>query len=459
MVIQSNSKRSGVIAIVMDERLSRERAAILTRTINALRQVAKIEILPGSTTEEQCLKKMEEANYDLVLLPWYRYLAWNRVEALWGLTRTSGPTTAGYFCEQLLPYEIGDQAEHLRAIFIDMANLQASEIQTLFKSLHKDLHRSGIKPLVDLDAKIYVENWYGNQGLGNRIDAVLGLSELQDPHWSKRSASIRICLTALWGLIYEEGPGKYESNASTQPKAYFQVSADREIAVLRLGYVVPGWNPKSALSVFWPNLKLPTAPAQILLKYADFLRVHTIAGTNEIEIIVGFFPSAVAEQAHGQVHSLWVEPLAANLFTEPLFEVPSPVAPRLRPLPYGAPKDSALRAVNNEASVKVIELQTLLTKKDATIQQMKAGGVGTAGPLPPPDAESLLEAFQERYFDAKFQIRQLELEIVAMEHRGATPEELANLKNKMAALSNREQAWIKKLSGTIETLKSSSGKK
>jgi len=507
---------------MVDERLSRERGAILTRIINSLRQFAKVELLGGSITEDQLLKKMETTNYDLVLLPWYRYLSWSRAEAFWGLTRTSGPTLAGYFCEQLLPYEIGEHAEHLRGIFLDFANLQTAEVHTIFKSLYKDVHRSGIKPLIDPDAKIYVEHWYGSQGLGTRTDSVMALSEFQDPSWAKRSSSMRICLSALWSLIYEEGPGKTELNQLTTanvPKAYFQIAADREVAVFRLGYSLPNSSSKDAIAVFWPNPKLPAAPAQLLLKYADFVRVHSVAGTNDIEVVVGFFPSAVAEQAHGQVHTLWVEPIAANLFTEPFFEAPGPNAPRLRPLPHGGahvkdPRENNIRAVNSTGSVanqnsgltqrppaanqnsgpilrpstgaanqnsgliprpvtttvaasaneeqpmaKIIELQSIIQKREATIQELKSGGVSTAQPLAPPDPESLLEAFQERYFDAKYQIRQLELEIVALEKRNATPEEINNLKQKMAALANREASWIKKLATTIETFRAAGGKK
>jgi hypothetical protein len=507
LVIQSSSNRSGVIAIMVDERLSRERGAILTRIINSLRQFTKVELLGGSITEDQLIKKMETTNYDLVLLPWYRYLSWSRAEAFWGLTRTSGPTLAGYFCEQLLPYEIGEHAEHLRGIFLDFANLQTGEVHTIFKSLYKDVHRSGIKPLIDPDAKIYVEHWYGNQGLGTRIDSVLGLSEFQDPAWAKRTSAMRICLSALWSLIYEDGPGKTEFNQLTTanvPKAYFQIAADREVAVFRLGYSLPNSSSKDAIAVFWPNPKLPAAPAQLLLKYADFVRVHSVAGTNDIEVVVGFFPSAVAEQAHGQVHTLWVEPIAANLFTEPFFEAPGPNSPRLRPLPHGSayvkdPRDNNIRAVNSPGSAanqnsgpilrpstgaanqnsglvprpvttttaateeqptaKIIELLSIIQKREATIQELKSGGVSTAQPLAPPDPESLPEAFQERYFDAKYQIRQLELEIVALEKRNATPEEINNLKQKMAALANREASWIRKLASTIETFRAAGGKK
>jgi hypothetical protein len=444
-------KKLGTIAIMLDERLSRERGTLLARVINSIRTFATVEMLSAATTEDQVLSKMERGQYDLILLPWYRYLAWTRVDAFWGLTRTSGPTVAGYFCEQVLPYEIGEQAQNLRAILLDFANLQNAEIQVILKSLQKDTSRAGIRPLLDSDAKIYVENWYGAQGLGTRIDSVLSLPEFSEPKWIKRKNSLRISLNALWSLVYEEGPGKGElvPTGAGVPKAYFQVACDREVALLRLCYSMQGWSPKDAISTFWPNAKAPTAPAQLLLKYADFLRVHTFANGCDVEIVAGFFPSACSELAHGQIHSLWIEPMADNLLTERTFEVPGPASPRLRPLPSGAlSKETQIRGVGD---AKVIELQSILKKKEELIQELKSGGVGTSAPLPPPDAEQLLEAFQEKYFDARFQIRQLELEIVEMEKKGASSQDLTNIRLKMEALANRERSWIKTLAGTLET--------
>ena len=40
-----------------------------------------------------------------------------------------------------------------------------------------------------------------------------------------------------------------------------------------------------------------------------------------------------------------------------------------------------------------------------------------------------------------------------MEKKGATDEEIKNIRLKMEALANREQAWIKKLAGTLEMYK------
>jgi hypothetical protein len=76
--------------------------------------------------------------------------------------------------------------------------------------------------------------------------------------------------------------------------------------------------------------------------------------------------------------------------------------------------------------------------------------VGTAPPLPPPDPESLLEAFQERFFEARLMIRNLELEIVDAERQGASAAQLEQIRQKIAALANRERAWLQKLTATIE---------
>lgn len=69
------------------------------------------------------------------------------------------------------------------------------------------------------------------------------------------------------------------------------------------------------------------------------------------------------------------------------------------------------------------------------------------------DPEELLEAFQKKYFEAKYQIRQFELQILDLQKRGSSPEAIKELQLKMEALLNREKAWIKKLMGTIEIFK------
>jgi hypothetical protein len=106
-----------------------------------------------------------------------------------------------------------------------------------------------------------------------------------------------------------------------------------------------------------------------------------------------------------------------------------------------------------EAAMKIRELKKELSEKDQQIRELRSGGVGISTPLPPPDAEALLDAFQERYFDARFQIRQFELQILELEKKGANASEMDSLRLKMSALANREQAWIKKIAATVESFR------
>ena len=457
-------KKLGSIAFVVDERLSRERAAILNRSINALRQIAHVEVIPGDIRELDLVKKLELQTYQLVVVPWYRYLQWSKVEAFYGLTRNSGPTFAGYFCEGVLPYELGEQADHFRAILLDFSELATSELTDLIACLVQDIKRSGLRPLLEPSTQIYTENWQGNAGLGAKMDSIMAIPEILNTDWTKRANAIRIALCALWSLVYDEGPGKGEllqAIAGKSPRAYFQLGVDNSFLAMRLVFSAPNWTPKDALAAFWPDSKNATAPSQLLMKYSDFLRVHTVSDTTDVEIVVGYYKSAPSVNAHQNVHTLWVEPISANLIDEIPFMQPSAQARHLKPFPElsadGIAKPSVDPTATSreykfilEAARKIRELKKVLITKDQLLQELRSGGVGTSQPLPPPDAESLLDAFQERYCDARFQIRQFELRIVELQKKGASEAELEALRLRIAALTSREQSWIKKIASTLE---------
>ncbi len=456
------------IAFVIDDRLTRERLQLTLRVANALRSIGQVEMITGGVTEDELLRKLEAQQPQLVLAPWYRYLAWSKVEALYGLTRTSGPTFAGYLSDQIQPYELGEQADHMRAILIDFNSVTHHEALALVRSLLLEQKRSGIRSLVEASTPVYCEAWYGGQGLGFKMDSLLSIPELANGEWARRMSSIRICLGALWSLVYEEGPGKGEwlqaqASATKNPRGYFQLAADTRCLVLRLCYTLPGVSPKDLLSSYWPGTTQPTSPAHLLERYADFVRVHPISETQDIEVVAGFVPSAPAESAPAHIHTLWVEPITPKLVLETPFEAPHPSKPWLRLFPSQAPmpadrtepapgskkKEGTLR----DAAVLIRDLKMAVTEKDDMIQELRSGGVGTSQPLPPPDAEGLIEAFNDRVQEAEFQIRQLSIEIDRLEEGGATQAEVENVRQRIAALAALEQGWIKKLVSTLELYK------
>ncbi len=468
-VMKNPGSKLGRIAFVIDERLSREKAAILTRVVNSARQWAEIEVIAGGIEEAILLKKLESTGFDLVLAPWYRYLAWSHIEAFYGLTRTSGPTFAGYFCDTVLPYELGEQADHLRAILIDFNNLSLHESSLILKSLIKDHTRSGLLPFFEKGSSIYYENWFSGQGLGLRLDTILGVPGISNTEWIKRSRAIRTCFMSLWSLVYDDGPGKGEFTqaiTSSTPKAAFQMGIDSHCLLMRLCYSMPSWTPRDALRIFWPLSPQHSSSAQLLLKYSDFVRVHTIPEASDVEIVVGFFHSAPSESAHDQIHTLWIEPIAATLVQEIPFETPSAESQYLKPLPTVAlqPKKTYDQNWNKngekakerfifEAANKIRELKKELDDKNEIIRDLRRGGVGTSQSLPPLDPETLLEIFQEKYFESRLQIRKFELEISELEERKNLSEygaQINELKYKMANLEKREKAWLKKISETLE---------
>ena len=232
----------------------------------------------------------------------------------------------------------------------------------------------------------------------------------------------------------------------------------------------PHLTPGEAIQKFWPDKTASTKAAQLLLKYSDMVRVHTITETSHLEVVIVLFKSAPSEEHPDESHTLWVDPISQRLILEQPYEAPGPQSPHLRSLPTVSltqPKPRALdlhtqssdagnSGVMAAASAKIDELRGKVAEQSEKIRELRSGGVGTAQTLPPPDAEALLEAFQQRYFEARYEIRQFELQIEDMKQRGASPKKIEILSLKMEALANREKAWIKKLVSTLETFREAS---
>jgi hypothetical protein len=485
-----NTKTRFSILIVTDDRLSKEKTHVLNRTIYELKQEFEVELIRGDThpKEAQILEKIKKSDTDgngfhLILAPLRHYFEWQRIENYWGPMRTSGPTFAGYFSEAVSISQLPESLNQERKIILDLCNTSIHEQLVLLRALISDKLRTGILPLLPPKTPIYFENWYTDQGLGNRFDQILNLPEIAKTDWLKRASTLQILLSALWGIVYGGKLGKNDLKPTSEkaaPKANLQIGVDASCLVFRLCFTtVPRLLTHTMIQLFSHHAEAPSQPRQLLLQYGDFLRVHTLGETSEIELVVGLFPSAPSEKAHHQLHTLWLEPISANLVSELPNQVPSPEAPHLRILPAGARIVPNLRLIETKqetkpdtnqeikkqsdqkdleishASSKIADLSEKVKEREAKIKELKQGGVGNTTKIEPPDAEALLEGFQERYFDAKHQIRQFEIEIDQVEKRGGTAQEIHTLRLKMDALRNREAAWIRKLMTTIELFKNS----
>ena len=88
----------------------------------------------------------------------------------------------------------------------------------------------------------------------------------------------------------------------------------------------------------------------------------------------------------------------------------------------------------------LVMIKSLIRKQTRTVSRSH----------PDADPESIIEAFQKRYFEARFQMRQFELELEKIKQHSPGPEDIETLKLKILALINREKAWTQELLFTLE---------
>ncbi len=464
------SKRPLTLLFVLDERLSREKAQILMRNINGLRKLAQVELIKGSTTQEALLQKLKEKPYSAVIVPWYRYLNWTKVDASLGLTRQTGAIFAGYFADQLLPYELEEiEPGFQRTILLDFNNLAQHELAMILGSLIHEQNRGGVLPLLLKETPVFYESWFANQGMGFRLDQILRIPGIERPEWSRRISAIRLCVSALWSLIYEEGPGKSElSNAINIniPNAYFQAAVDERCLALRICFTHKGWTPRDCVSAFWPNSKRPSGASQILLRHADLVRVHPLGDNGQIELTVLFLPSSVAENFNTEVHTLWIDPLSPSLLAEKPYSEAGPQQLRLRALPEIPQIDPQRQGLVEQqlkqrdrlladAAAVIKRMKREMADRDEMIQELRSGGVGGGNRLEPPDAEALLIAFEDRLGDSRYRILALETELLEAEGSGSDLTLLETLRKKIEIQQAKEQAWLRTILATLQRYRQS----
>lgn len=373
------------ILVVPDPSLGRERQASLHKTWALLRTLGPLTILPGKTTEAQLLEHLDKRPAQLILLPWQLYLAWKRVEGFYGLTRTSGPTVAGYCGAPLERHEIGAVNHFHRLLLLDFASTHQLERWRVVRALLDDQLRSGIRPLLDPKSVLYFEDWLGSHPPGSTIDSLITLPALRSEPWKSRIPAIQLITLSLWNLAFEQGRALARGDWLTQihagkVRAYFEIAMDSEVLAIRLCFQQNPNTGKTILADFWPEPgeQSPSDFRQVLMQHSDFLRIHPIADMTEVEIVAGLLKSAPAQKRPGELRTLWIEPLAMHLVSE----IPTRRDPERseldRPLPPLQNTGVDPRTFDaDQALRRAAWLERELADRDARIEELISGGIGT----------------------------------------------------------------------------------
>jgi hypothetical protein len=448
----SESRKPYSVGFYPDPKLSRERGHICLRAVQLLRTIAEVHVFEPDEEEEDVLQQLETAKFDVLILPWYLYLRWSKIEGYFGFTRTQGPTVVGYFGEPIFPHEL-DLSERWRIQILDFSRLTTLEGTNVLKSLLRDSTRWGLRPLLLPSTDLYFESWSGNIGMGFRMDSVLSIPAIQGTPWTKRSNALRMCFSALWSLIYDHGPGRIDMThpgTNPHPKAYFQLGADAQALGMRLCFKQSSWKAKEVLRQFWPSpSSSPTTPGQILARYGDLLRVHVDPETNELEVTVMFYPSAPSEQAPSEMHSLWIEPLSSSTRNEAFSEAEHGETSGLKPLINH-------HQLITEAAGKISLLRKELEARDALIRELKSGGLGSQSSsesgIQGLDGEALLGLFQEKVQQMGAELRSLQIKVQSLSQSRFRGEDTSPLKEQMKILEKKQRSWLTRLTKILEVL-------
>lgn len=304
MMVQPNLSR---IAFIHDDRLSHDRKTVFTRTMTILKSKTNMDILSSTLGENEVVDILEKQNYSLILLPWYKYLAWKKIESHFGALRMQGPTVAGYFADAILPFEFTKIPNFNRMLLLDFYRMDQAEIEIMVKALATEGGKSGIAMFLEKNTQLFHTQWYSQDHASTRcIDAAMSIPLFKSSQWSGRTAAIRIYLTALWTICFKER----RSLQSTESCAELEISEVNRRLLVRLVFESHELTLKYAMEHVWPSESQERDNnVRELIKHADFMRFHHFPESHQVEVLAFFTSEAPSLHYPGEVRGFWIEPL------------------------------------------------------------------------------------------------------------------------------------------------------
>jgi hypothetical protein len=148
--------------------------------------------------------------------------------------------------------------------------------------------------------------------------------------------------------------------------------------------------------------------------------VHQIGNSHDYELTLGLLGSIEEGSPEDRLHLFWQDSLSPKWLNEELDDIPNPNSPHLRVLPPISLQRSTLKVAGRGSSKKPVSQLALF-----------------------------IEDFQKRYFEAQYEIRQLELQIVDLSKKQASQSELRAVRVKIQELAEKETAWMRQLAQTL----------
>jgi hypothetical protein len=302
----SEQKSPQKIAFLFDERLSHDRKLNFARSISLLKAHFFIDFLPSAITEQELVTHLEENKYALVLLPWYKYISWKKIETHFGALRLQGSTVAGYFAEAVLPMDLSAVPPFHRFLFLDFYRFDQTELEMILSILTHHEQATGFNGVSVRNTQLYHAEWFDqDQHSTACVDAILKIPLIAGGSWANRAIPLRFFLTSLWSLCF----AARRSFPSADAVANVEIIEVKKRLLIKIVFENSELTLSKMLVDLWPTGEHSNHNVNEMVRYADFVRVHHFPESHHLEITAMFTPSAPSLHHMPEVRGFWIEPL------------------------------------------------------------------------------------------------------------------------------------------------------
>ncbi|MBN21550.1 MAG: hypothetical protein CL678_09715 [Bdellovibrionaceae bacterium] len=437
---------------INDGDLSREQQHALRAMSQTLDKTHKIFFKPEVKNEDEIIKILQSEKFSLTLLPVKLYCEYKRVEGFWGVNRTQGPLVAGYTFQPFNDSQFKFEMHYPRSLFLNFSPDYRQHTLKWIKLLsHEDL-KSGLIPMYP-KGTIFHKDIFSSSDIDLFYQSIREKDFWDNDQWKDQDLDIRICLESVKEMIFN----KMNFGQSTSEKrAAIQAVADSESIAFRACFTQNSWKtPKDIIPHLWFSYESKSPALSSLQRYSDWAKIIQIADSKNYEFCFGHYLIKKNRSTQSKIKTLWVDALDGRRVTETY-------SPEKTNKKYIVIENETLKPKENPNQKKlpdpeIIKTLNLLKNEVAQqkklIQELKSGGIGTNFQFSPLTGIDLLDQFEEKLNESRYQYLELLNQFKSIQNTPSSLE-FKRLEKEIKNHKKEMQNWFEKLSKIVLSFKS-----